>query len=592
MDGTFDITKAYGPDEQHALYGPAYILAGRGIVYFLEGITGLDWGTLWHLVNFICFQVGLIFLYLLCRRWVSSWSAFFATLLFGTQPLLWGHAFINPKDIPFMAFFLAAFYAGLKFVDRIRTPEPPVQTVEAGDEMRWHRLRRRWIHWGIVFSALIVVLMFFNPLIRSAIQSLMEGIYNADAGSFWGKAFRAVAEDASKVGVDYYAGKLLSIYRWARIGLLAILISLWTVAVTIWAFPASIIRFWRRFTFKDRETSFWNAVKRAAIPGILLGLVTSVRVLGPMVGVLVVLYFLLSKGRRPVREMLIYFVLAGITVYLTWPYLWANPVGNFMNVLLHMSNNPQPVILIFNGETIASPDLPWTYLPTLLGITLTEPVWFLFLGGLALAIVWMVRKRLEWRDLLVTILWFFILFFYVVLTRPPMYDGFRHFLFILPPAFVVISIFFEGIIQWVKNPVIRWTILSVLVIPGVMGIAALHPYEYAYYNQFVGGSAGAYRLYENDYWLTCYREAMQPFKETTDQKPTVYVDRQPTLAASYVGDAVQVLPYKKSETNLKPGDYILLSTRNNRDQTFQQDSEIRWTVGRQGSTYCIVKQAR
>jgi hypothetical protein len=67
----------------------------------------------WHWMNFLSFQIGLFFLYRLCRRWTSRWAAFGATLLFNTQPLLWGHAFINPKDIPFMAFFLASIELGL-----------------------------------------------------------------------------------------------------------------------------------------------------------------------------------------------------------------------------------------------------------------------------------------------------------------------------------------------------------------------------------------------------------------------------------------------------------------------------------------------
>jgi len=67
----------------------------------------------WQLMNFLSFLIGLFFLYRLCRRWTTRWAAFGATLLFNTQPLLWGHAFINPKDIPFMAFFLASVELGL-----------------------------------------------------------------------------------------------------------------------------------------------------------------------------------------------------------------------------------------------------------------------------------------------------------------------------------------------------------------------------------------------------------------------------------------------------------------------------------------------
>ncbi len=83
---------------------------------------------LWHWVNFLAFQIGLLFFYSLCRRLVGKLAAYAAVLLFSTQPLMYGHAFINPKDIPFMVFFLAAVASGVRMVDdfkaRARKPVP------------------------------------------------------------------------------------------------------------------------------------------------------------------------------------------------------------------------------------------------------------------------------------------------------------------------------------------------------------------------------------------------------------------------------------------------------------------------------------
>ncbi len=39
--------------------------------------------------------------------------------------------------------------------------------------------------------------------------------------------------------------------------------------------------------------------------------------------------------------------------------------------------------------------------------------------------------------------WFVILVAYVLFRRPAMYDGFRHFLFILPPVFIFIGVAFQ-----------------------------------------------------------------------------------------------------------------------------------------------------
>src|SRR4030067_713800 len=69
--------------------------------------------------NFLSLLLGLSFFYIICLRLMNKWTAFSTTLLFGTQPLIWGHAFINPKDIPFMAFFLGSLATGLAMVDAL-----------------------------------------------------------------------------------------------------------------------------------------------------------------------------------------------------------------------------------------------------------------------------------------------------------------------------------------------------------------------------------------------------------------------------------------------------------------------------------------
>ncbi len=65
-----------------------------------------------------------------------------------------------------------------------------------------------------------------------------------------------------------------------------------------------------------------------------------------------------------------------------------------------MSQYPWPGQVLFNGVEYASTDIPRAYLPVLLGIQLTEPVWVLFIAGLAVAVVGFVKKR-EYVELLV-----------------------------------------------------------------------------------------------------------------------------------------------------------------------------------------------
>jgi len=95
-------------------YGPAYLITGAALVSAL----GLPVYETLHLLNFIVYLLGLLAFYLLLTRWVGSFAALAASLLFVSQPLFWGHAFINPKDIPFMSFFLISLVAGFWMVDK------------------------------------------------------------------------------------------------------------------------------------------------------------------------------------------------------------------------------------------------------------------------------------------------------------------------------------------------------------------------------------------------------------------------------------------------------------------------------------------
>src|SRR3989304_6752172 len=77
----------------------------------------MDMGSVWHLLNFVTFQVGIIAVYFLCLRLMNYVTAIIVKVLFSSQPLLWGHSFINSKDIPFLVFFSLSVWSGLEMVD-------------------------------------------------------------------------------------------------------------------------------------------------------------------------------------------------------------------------------------------------------------------------------------------------------------------------------------------------------------------------------------------------------------------------------------------------------------------------------------------
>jgi hypothetical protein len=99
-------------------YGPAYFMLAAGLTNVLQQLDpSASAIVIRHFIYFSTFLTSILTLYLLSKRWMSRWAAFGVALLFTSQPLIWGHSFINPKDIPFMAFFLASIYLGIKMLD-------------------------------------------------------------------------------------------------------------------------------------------------------------------------------------------------------------------------------------------------------------------------------------------------------------------------------------------------------------------------------------------------------------------------------------------------------------------------------------------
>ena len=491
FSGNFDLERSYGSSgDDHKTRGPAYLLLARGPVYLLEEI-GLDQAAAWHLINFLFFQIGVYFLYRLASRWVKPSAALAASALFSWQPLLWGHAFINPKDPPFLVFFLASVCLGFEMVDSLA----------------------------------------------------------------------------------------------------------------------------------DRSMDNRSKFSGVFIPAAVLGITTSIRVLGPLAGLLVLAYAAWRFRTRLfacIPQLALYGIIAILAMFATWPFLWENPLTNFIGVFRLMSDNPTTLSVLFGGEVFRAGELPRKYMPFMLATTLTEPVLPLFLFGIFIGYLQLFRQtrntnndfqaansadswtslrssidRADTGNKLVSLslvlLWFGVLLAYVLLRRPAMYDGVRHFLFILPPVFIFTGFAFEFLIDHLTTWLYAGLILLVLA-PGILGIARLHPYEYTYYNSFVGGTDGVFRQYETDYWLTCYKEAVETLEQSSDTPINLYVHREAYIADYYADETITVYELRGALDQVRSGDYILVNTRTNEDRRIFKDASPVIEVRRGGALFCQIKQ--
>lgn len=84
-------------DEKGPFYGMFALLASKALVHLIPSWKFIDG---WHYMSFVAFIISVYFFYHLCRRLVDTAPAIAATLLFGSQPLLWGQASSTQKIFP------------------------------------------------------------------------------------------------------------------------------------------------------------------------------------------------------------------------------------------------------------------------------------------------------------------------------------------------------------------------------------------------------------------------------------------------------------------------------------------------------------
>jgi len=456
----FNFYEVFGKSpEDHKIYGPAYLLLARPFQQLATNVFSTDNASAWHLVNFITFQIGLITFYILALRWLDLWPAIAATAFFAWQPVFWGHAFINPKDIPFMVFFLLAITLGLEFTDQLKKTS-------------------NLINWLLLLLAALI-----------------------------------------------------------------------------------------------------------------LGLTSATRVIGPLAGAVVLIYFLMQKNWRAIPLIGSYVLVSIVVMVFFWPYLWSNPVDNFIAVLKHMSNNPTELAVLFNGQIFRANAMPLSYIPKMLALTLTEPTWLLFFSGCLVTARNLFNNKLNWQALSVVFGLFVFMLTYLLVNRPAVYDGFRHFFFITPPIFIMVGFSFQWI--WEKLKPQFWiAIISVILASGIFNIISLHPYEYTYYNILVSGVRGAYRTYETDYWLTCYKEAVE-WTRANYPGSVLHIQREYPLAKYYASDQILKDLTRETEQDIKYGDLILFHTRGDLDiRSIYRKLPVIHEFGRDAAQYCIIKQKK
>jgi len=219
-------------------------------------------------------------------------------------------------------------------------------------------------------------------------------------------------------------------------------------------------------------------------------------------------------------------------MYMTWPYLWDAPIARLMESMQFTAAFEGKSTLYRGGEA-SSRNLPWHYFPTLATIELTEPVVVLFVVGVAVAAWRWAKRKVDRAVLGMLALWLVIPLVALIGLGMGIYGNIRHLHFVLVPVMILAGIGMAWAMGRLRRIWVRYAVYTLVVLPGVIGIVQLHPYESVYFNSYVGGVRGAAGVYEMDRFCTSYREAMEFVNGVAPEGAVVLVPGSPGAASPF-----------------------------------------------------------
>lgn len=264
--------------------------------------------------------------------------------------------------------------------------------------------------------------------------------------------------------------------------------------------------------------------------GIALGLTIGSRVIGGLAGlyalaaaVLVVGVEARRIGMRAAAASLRAFVLrlapglvlAYIVMAIVWPWGVVSPLNPFRATIYFSHFFEKPWRELFGGALIEVVDMPRLYVPILFTLTMPEIFLALALPGFALALTNASRNDISTprrATLLLLAVAAILPIAFTVATRPAMYNGIRHFVFVTPPLAALGGYAGARLLGWLRGrgrtPLVSGAImLAALAALPVVEFTRLHPYEYTYFNRVAGGVRGAEARYMLDYWGLSFKQA-------------------------------------------------------------------------------------
>jgi Dolichyl-phosphate-mannose-protein mannosyltransferase len=232
-----------------------------------------------------------------------------------------------------------------------------------------------------------------------------------------------------------------------------------------------------------------------------------------------------GASARATKVMLVYLAVLIPSIIAFWPYLWHNPLGNFIHAFRSMSHYRWRGRVLYFGSHIKGSELPWHYIPVWLIITTPLLYVAAFFAGLSIFVAGFLKNPSGYlfgdqthRREVVFCLCFFLPLAAVIALKSVLYNGWRHMFFIYP-AFLLISLNgIRGVFRFIKtrprprsqrykSVMVSIIVFSIFFVSYSM--IRSHPYQNVYFNELVPKGEFLQSLFELDYWGLSYREGLE-----------------------------------------------------------------------------------
>ena len=297
--------------------------------------------------------------------------------------------------------------------------------------------------------------------------------------------------------------------------------------------------------------------------GVAVGLLTNIRIMGLMLFPAVIVMRGLDLGyefRRPERRRHLLltagaFALAAVlTLYATWPWLWGDPLGRFIEAFSRMADFDNHGRMLFRGELVSYQSPPWDYIPTWVALTTPPAALLLALAGAGAALYrGLARPQDSLRNgparfelLLLACLILPVLA--VIVLDSTLYNHWRQMYFLYAPLGLLAVAGLQRLLEaarpitgpptrvfsWRKVPggpaAVRWVIgatAAAALLSSAVQMLQLHPFQNHYFNFLVDRHTPEHlsRQYAMRYWPTWVRQGLEQLLERyPEAQLRVYID--------------------------------------------------------------------